>query len=62
MCNCHSILEWCFMFSGVKLSIRSFNLSSPSMPKEAISDLSKLVIFLIFCARATIDSDPPRGS
>ena len=26
MCNCHSILESCVMFSGVKLSIRSFNL------------------------------------
>ena len=26
MCNCHSILECCVMFSGVKLSIRSFNL------------------------------------
>ena len=26
MCNCHSILECCVMFSGVKLGIRSFNL------------------------------------
>ena len=26
MCNCHSILECCVMFSGVKLSIRLFNL------------------------------------
>ena len=26
MCNCHSILECRVMFSGVKLSIRSFNL------------------------------------
>ena len=26
MCNCHSILECCVMFSGVKLSIRPFNL------------------------------------
>ena len=26
MCNCHSILEYCVMFSGVKLSIRSFDL------------------------------------
>ena len=26
MCNCHSILECCVMFSGAKLSIRSFNL------------------------------------
>ena len=27
MCSCHSILECCVMFSGVKLSIRSFVLS-----------------------------------
>ena len=26
MCNCRSVLEFCIMFSGVKLSIRSFNL------------------------------------
>ena len=26
VCTCHSILECCVMFSGVKLSIRSFNL------------------------------------
>ena len=26
VCNCHSILECCVVFSGVKLSIRSFNL------------------------------------
>ena len=26
MCDCHSIPECCVMFSGVKLSIRSFNL------------------------------------
>ena len=26
MCDCHSILECCVVFSGVKLSIRSFNL------------------------------------
>ena len=26
MCNCHSVLECCVMFSGVKLSIRSFVL------------------------------------
>ena len=27
MCSCHSILECCVTFSGVKLSIRSFVLS-----------------------------------
>ena len=26
MCSCHSILECCVMFSGVKLSIRLFVL------------------------------------
>ena len=26
MCSCHSILECCVMFSGVKLSTRSFVL------------------------------------
>ena len=26
MCSCHSILECCVMFSGVKLNIRSFVL------------------------------------
>ena len=26
MCNCHFISECCVMFSGVKLSTRSFNL------------------------------------
>ena len=26
MCDCHSILEYCVVFSGVNLSIRSFNL------------------------------------
>ena len=26
MCNCHSILECCVMFAGVKLSVRPFNL------------------------------------
>ena len=28
MCSCHSILECCVTFSGVKLSIRSFVLFS----------------------------------
>ena len=26
MCDCHSILECCVVFFGVKLSIKSFNL------------------------------------
>ena len=29
MCSCHSILECCVTFSGVKLSIKSFVLSLP---------------------------------
>ena len=32
MCDCHSILECCVVFSGVKLSIRSFNLLSSAFP------------------------------
>ena len=30
MCSCHSILECCVTFSGVKLSIRSFVLFLPN--------------------------------
>ena len=35
MCNCHSILECCVMFSGVKVSIRPFNLFQGIFIKEA---------------------------
>ena len=31
MCDCHSILECCVVFSGVTLSIRSFNLFLESL-------------------------------
>ena len=34
MCSCHSILECCVTFSGVKLSIRSFVL----LPASKIED------------------------
>ena len=34
MCSCRSILEYCVMFSGVKLSIRSFVLFSPLVPSK----------------------------
>ena len=37
MCDCHSILECCVVFSGVKLSIRSFNLSLPSSQKSCFN-------------------------
>ena len=37
-----------------------YSILSPSMPREAISDLSELVI-LTFYARATIDTEPSKG-
>ena len=37
MCNCHSILECCAMFSGVKLSIRSFNVFRRITLSNAVS-------------------------
>ena len=37
MCSCHSILECCVTFSGVKLSIRSFVL----FPALAVQSVSK---------------------
>ena len=36
MCDCHSILECCVVFSGVKLSIRSFNLLLLLLPMCAV--------------------------
>ena len=36
MCSCHSILECCVTFSGVKLSIRSFVLLQENIGLEAI--------------------------
>ena len=35
MCSCHSILECCVTFSGVKLSIRSFVLLSEALKASA---------------------------
>ena len=37
VCNCHSILECCVMFSGVELSIRLFNLL-PCLDKISRAD------------------------
>ena len=36
MCSCHSILECCVMFSGVKLSIRSFVLLAENFTDQLI--------------------------
>ena len=48
MCNCHSILECCVMFSGVKLSIRSFNLLHVLFDLLLIQIHSERTIFLLF--------------
>ena len=44
MCSCHSILECCVTFSGVKLSIRSFVLFLRLLHRHVIlmNDLAKL--------------------
>ena len=36
MCSCHSILECCVTFSGVKLSIRSFVLFHSAILKNSV--------------------------
>ena len=45
VCSCHSILECCFMFSGVKLSIRSFVLLLPNRNKP--NCLKSSLLFLM---------------
>ena len=37
MCSCHSILECCVTFSGVKLSIRSFVLFGVASEEKTYS-------------------------
>ena len=52
MCNCHSILECCVMFSGVKLSIISFNLFKCDTYITRLPILSKMVQILdipVYC-------------
>ena len=39
MCSCHSILECCVTFSGVKLSIRSFVLFADISIVFKVNDL-----------------------
>ena len=39
MCSCHSILECCIMFSGVKLSMGSFVLL---LSLEAVRDATRI--------------------
>ena len=50
MCNCHSILKCCVIFSGVKLSIRLFNLFRIKLRKGHVT-----VIFH-FCQCPVISS------
>ena len=44
MCSCHSILECCVTFSGVKLSIRSFVLFQEFTVKDATLIPGELVL------------------
>ena len=46
VCDCHSILECCVVFSGVKLSIRLFNLLLLLM-KSALTSRGKNLFVLI---------------
>ena len=43
MCSCHSILECCVMFSGVKLSIRSFVLLLGRLGMKAAEALPGII-------------------
>ena len=59
MCSCHSILECCVTFSGVKLSIRSFVLFldkfnvSKSIPSCLLRDWKDLV-FCVFSLQTSL--------
>ena len=48
MCSCHSILECCIMFSGVKLSMESFVLLADSVHIRFYLDRYWLNIFVRF--------------
>ena len=52
VCSCHSILECCVTFSGVKLSIRSFVLFG----KRDRNERSKLLIFIFSLACGKIEA------
>ena len=62
MCNCHSILECYVMFSGVKLSTRSFNLFQPLSHRAhravsarlILSYRSRAKVFSCFSLRASM--------
>ena len=41
MCSCHSILECCVMFSGVKLSVGSFVLFHETCKRDLLVNISK---------------------
>ena len=49
MCSCHSILECCVTFSGVKLSIRSFVLL---FKLWELDKMSKLLNILLLCQQS----------
>ena len=48
MCSCHSILECCVMFSGVKLSIRSFVLFHGKVIGMLVVFLGYKILILVF--------------
>ena len=54
MCSCYSILECCVMFSGVKLSIRSFVLLIEK--KEESAGALNAYIYLIMDAQLNIQN------
>ena len=55
MCSCHSILECCVTFSGVKLSIRSFDLFL------SLIDSKNLTLFQRFFRHACLSIDSGSG-
>ena len=44
MCNCHSIPECCVMFSGIKLSIRLFNLFLGNTTNDVLQPHYRIVV------------------
>ena len=54
MCSCHSILECCIMFSGVKLSMESFVLFQIYLPCHLSKKEIEIVLALIHTEIASI--------
>ena len=61
MCSCHSILECCVMFSGVKLSIRSFVLLQPKEQQTSENLIVKDNHFIIEIGSLSKLTWRPRG-